>query len=1363
MRPAERSAKIPFVRAGFFAPLRGLLRVHGSGARPGRRGAARLGALSVTGVVAVLAGMLLFAASPAVAAEIPRFQTKSLKMEVHSTWVRVEELLTEGKLATRWTAEYAAAEPGGKAPPAGSPAWTVVNEKEEEPSVSGGNATVYIGAEDTGFDGVEAPFRLRHLKPGTSYFVRFLARNADGEALNEKGELGETIPFTTLPVQKPALGVGQTMLLGFKGSATDTTALFKAKIETNGAVTGYSFEYALPEKGHIPVEESPLWRAHPFTSGASGSITEAKDYAIVEANVAGLTPETTYYVRVRANNKEGELVQTEFVDSNLPLAEAIADSITTLTAKPTVGVPNSFRNVTASAAQLVRTAVQPHGSKTVWRLEYATSVIGPWQDVPGAAGTISKAQAEALPYHEGILVDARLSGLLPATVYYVRMFAENEAGEGEFCYEEGGLGGIRHCEPDSTATHDVGSFETEGPPTATAFAVHALHGESLRLLGAVNPKSAPTSAEQTITVGGAPTGGSFTLTFEGKKTAAIAFDAPAEGAGSVQGALEALSGGPEVEVDGPAGGPYIVLFRLSDRGVSEPQIEASGAGLTPSGTGTVTVVTDQQGGEAYDVHYRFEYVSQRQFESEGGFAKAASTLEVDAGSGNGDEFVGYDLPSGLTPGETYRYRMVASSTLPAVVESSEQILTVPAPQPAQAPTACPNEAFRTGLSAHLPDCRAYEKLTPADKEGAQEPFNYRLETGGGVVVAEDGGHVALATETVSWGSGPGAGQSPYFFSREEGKAWRLLAGTPQPQTGVDHVEPELFSGDLTQLAFASEYRTSEVGGSPDIEYRAGPAGGPYVTVASVPRSQVGPSGGWAASSADFSKLVLQSEDRTLLGEEPTGTKSGFDLYEYTAQAGLRRLNVDSEGEPLGTCGAMIVHGSEEGAQDHTQSGAHSLSADGSRVFFQAVPGKTCSEPKHLYMRVNGTETVDIGAYRFLAANAEGTRLLLEEQTGGLHEVVLYETESKAATALFSTHSPISEGDELGVSGELSALYFFAGERLTAEAPSGSDLYRYEIPAKGMPAGTLQFLVQASEGERGYGSRVMSLSPDGRYAYFTAPEVGGLPGGGTHKEGPSVGRVTAQVYRYDSAEDVVECVSCASSFDPEPRLGASSYTGKGVFNVLPGGVTDYTPIAADGDFAFFTTPAALVPQDVDGEIEPEDGGNIRTGEYVDITDSTSPSSDIYEWRRSGVDGCAQLQGCLALITDGRGGYINLLLGTADEGRDVFIYTRSKLLPQDTDTSGDIYDARIGGGFAPPPPRPTECEGGACSTPPGAPNDQTPSSLTFSGVGNVAPEATPAPVKKKVVKKKTKKKAKKGKGKKRKAGKRARKSGERRGKR
>ena len=141
----------------------------------------------------------------------------------------------------------------------------------------------------------------------------------------------------------------------------------------------------------------------------------------------------------------------------------------------------------------------------------------------------------------------------------------------------------------------------------------------------------------------------------------------------------------------------------------------------------------------------------------------------------------------------------------------------------------------------------------------------------------------------------------------------------------------------------------------------------------------------------------------------------------------------------------------------------------------------------------------------------------------------------------------------------------------------------------------------------------------------------------------------------------------------------------------------------------------------------------------------------------------LQGCLSLISSGTGGFKVLLLGTAEEGRDVFFTTTAQLVPQDNDTAEDIYDARIGGGF-PVPVSPTECEGDACSTPLAAPIDSTPASLTFSGPGNPAPATiqvskAKAKPKKATAKKKARSKKRKRKGKARSKG-NARKSVDRR---
>ena len=1008
------------------------------------------------------------------------------------------------------------------------------------------------------------------------------------------------------------------------------------------------------EAGHAPLVDSASWKL--FTSNATGTITPAEEYAQFKAKVTGLAPETTYYVRVKASNKEGELIQTTY---SAGTSEEV-ETFKTFTAKPGAGEP-AVRNVTATASHVGATVV-PHGYATAWRFESASEPSGPWSVVPGSASSISRAQVEALeagaelPYDVSVSAEAELTGLSASSRYYVRLVTENQCEEG--------------CDG---ATSKVASFETSGAPSAGTFMVHALDGEALRVLGEVNPNSEQTTAEQVITLSDA-SGGTFTLTFDGHTTVPIFDDATD---GTVEHALRSLEGDPQVDVAGVAGGPYTVWFDGGDVAGAQPPIEAEGLGLTPPGA--VSVAVTQEGGQAYDTHYGFRYVSEKSFD-EGGRAEASETPEIDVGSGTSEEIVGADLP-GLAAGETYRYRLVAHNDAPGtgLVEGPEEELEVPVAPTVGETGSCPNEAFRTGASSRLPDCRAYELLTPAEKGGTRELYDYV----GGLVHAflssEDGEHAALEANGVNWG----VGQAPYFFSRGEA-GWSMIAGAPQPETGVYHDKPEIFSADRRSLAFSSSYVTSPTHGSARTEFKVGPAGGPYRTVVAVPTADASAEAGrWAAANGDLSKLVFATTDRTLLGEEPTGTKSGSDLYEYTGESGLRQLNVAGEGNAtIGRCGARMALGREDPETSHNNGSPNSVSADGSLVFFEAIPNPSKCTPEeedqlvehaytpniNLYMRVNGQETVDIGAYRFLGATPAGTTLLLEDGAGNL---VGYDVETQAL-------EPQSSG-EVASAVELATL----GIPYRTE-PQGSDSFHHP-----------------------------------RYSYFESKAVGGLPGGGMElKDGRE--ESTTQVYRYDSVEDVVQCISCASSFDPKPALSAV-LNDHHSYPFTNGGPADYTAVSANGEFAFFTTPAALVPQDIDGEIPVETEIEFKAGhgngEYIDDETRTSPSSDVYEWRADGVDGCVDLQGCLALITNGRGGYMNLLLGSADEGRDVFIYTRSKLVSAGSRILGDIYDVRIDGGFAPPPPRPTECEGDACSSPPGAPNDATPSSLTFSGAGNL----------------------------------------------
>ena len=61
-----------------------------------------------------------------------------------------------------------------------------------------------------------------------------------------------------------------------------------------------------------------------------------------------------------------------------------------------------------------------------------------------------------------------------------------------------------------------------------------------------------------------------------------------------------------------------------------------------------------------------------------------------------------------------------------------------APAVSRAEETCPNAGFRVGASAHLPDCRAYEMVTPPYKEGYAIQLNKAAEDREGVLGAGEG-------------------------------------------------------------------------------------------------------------------------------------------------------------------------------------------------------------------------------------------------------------------------------------------------------------------------------------------------------------------------------------------------------------------------------------------------------------------------------------------------------------------------------------------------------------------------------------------------------------------------------------------------
>lgn len=116
-------------------------------------------------------------------------------------------------------------------------------------------------------------------------------------------------------------------------------------------------------------------------------------------------------------------------------------------------------------------------------------------------------------------------------------------------------------------------------------------------LASVPAATGGTNEVQTVTITGAPTGGTFTLTYSGQTTAAINWNAPATGAGSVQTALQALSniGAGNVTVTGGPGPatPYVVTFTgtLKDTNVVQMTATGSFTGGTSPAVGVTTTTS----------------------------------------------------------------------------------------------------------------------------------------------------------------------------------------------------------------------------------------------------------------------------------------------------------------------------------------------------------------------------------------------------------------------------------------------------------------------------------------------------------------------------------------------------------------------------------------------------------------------------------------------------------------------------------------------------------------------------------------------------------------------------------------------------
>lgn len=149
--------------------------------------------------------------------------------------------------------------------------------------------------------------------------------------------------------------------------------------------------------------------------------------------------------------------------------------------------------------------------------------------------------------------------------------------------------------PENTPGSECCPLDIEGVFTAPNYYFGGPAGEPA---ADIAPDQAVCGAEvQNVTITGSPTGGTFTLTFDGQTTAGIVYNAtPAQ----VKTALEALSNINPGDVI-TAGtnlptGPVSVTFAGQYAGVNVPQMTGNAASLTGGTTPAVVVTTVTQGG-----------------------------------------------------------------------------------------------------------------------------------------------------------------------------------------------------------------------------------------------------------------------------------------------------------------------------------------------------------------------------------------------------------------------------------------------------------------------------------------------------------------------------------------------------------------------------------------------------------------------------------------------------------------------------------------------------------------------------------------------------------------------------------------------
>ena len=667
--------------------------------------------------------------------------------------------------------------------------------------------------------------------------------------------------------------------------------------------------------------------------------------------------------------------------------------------------------------------------------------------------------------------------------------------------------------------------------------------------------------------------------------------------------------------------------------------------------------------------YRFEYLTEAAFqadkESFSGPEEPASVPfpEGSAGEGFSPRTV-WASTKDLTPGTTYYYRAVVTNGVGKPVVGPQETFTTAT----LAQAACPNEDARGGFSAVLPDCRAYELVTPTGKTSAQ-PDTGDFEGGVRARAGADGKWVAFPAVEVMPGS-QSAGLE--FIAARGASGWSIEDALPlQSYTGdrcttKDNSVVKAYSAELTKEVVLVNNNNGSVHESSDchgaaVEIVPGEPleeenlllrdneNATYRLINLTPPGVVPTPPSLVAESADLN-VVLFSERAKLTPEAQNNTENLYEWREGTVH--LFKYVLPS-GAPV--AGSLV-----------------GFSEDGSEMFFTAN-GK-------LYVSLNdGERTVQIdeaqqggsgpgggGSFAAVTAN-ESQAFFTDNATAGLTSDTVPGSGTNLyvydiGTGRLSDLTPFSDANATfkGIGQDGSYLYFDSPAVLTAAAANqfGEKAEQGQENLYVDHEGTLTFVMHGGGG---------AMSANG--AFFTFASYASLTG----YEHSGV----LEVYMYSAEANRFQCATCNPSGEAPTAGGVGG-----------GSVSNNGQV-------FFQTPEALLPGDTNGQV------------------------NVYEFDWGSG---------LHLISTGTSLSESILLASTPSGNDVFFLSRQTLVPQDNPQEGNvIYDARADGGFPEPaqPPACTTPEACRAAPEPEPSIYGAPPSQTFAGIGNLAPASEAKP--------------------------------------